>query len=146
MAYDIIRDKFKAITKEQIYQLIDTYFVNNEKQILDKIKQRMKRGVGVYGGIIGTYRSRSYELMKAQRNPLASGDVDLFLTGDLYEGMEIYKTTKDRYMIFSNDWKYEHLAKKYGKHQFGVTSEQHDEIMTDLMLYLLSEIISKIYK
>ena len=70
----------------------------------------------------------------------------MFLTGDLYEGMEIYKTTKDRYMIFSNDWKYEQLAKKYGKHQFGVTAQQHDEIMTDLMLYLLNEIILKIYK
>lgn len=123
-----------------MYSVIDEFMAKNENRILKLAKDRMMRGDGVNGGIIGSYASRDYELFKQSENPLAGGVVDLFLTGSLQKYMLIERIRNGVYEISSSDLKYDALADKYGADQFGLTEEQNEEIINEALDYLVLKI------
>ena len=139
--YDTLLEKLNQINLQTIFTWIDEYISINEKRILDMARDRMKRGEGVNGGVIGYYRSASYEMFKRRENPLAKGNVDLFLTGALQEKMRLSKSGNASYYIYSTDEKYSMLADKYGANQFGITEEQHNELLGQVIDYVITKIM-----
>ena len=139
--YDTLLEKLNQINLQTIFTWIDEYISINEKRILDMARDRMKRGEGVNGGVIGYYRSAAYEMFKRRENPLAKGNVDLFLTGALQEKMRLSKSGNASYYIYSTDEKYSMLADKYGANQFGITEEQHNELLGQVIDYVITKIM-----
>lgn len=141
--YENVIKKLRLKTKESMQFDINRFMIQNESDILELAKHRMKQGAGVNGGYIGSYYFNEYSYFKyTEVNPLAGGKVDLFLTGELYKGMRIIPYNGFSFKIMSNDWKYPMLSEKYGEEQFGLTSEQMKEVKE----FAIEEVINKIYK
>lgn len=140
---DRILNRINTISRNDLYTWCDEYINQNQKKILDLVRNRMMQGDDTEGGIIGVYRSINYSLFKQKENPLAGGTVDLFLTGDLQRQLRIEKEGKN-YKIWSKDWKYDDLYKKYGGAKaFGLTEEQHIQVIEEMLLYCYDKIITK---
>ncbi len=117
----------------------------NSTEIIRLVKNRLKYGQGVDGGVIGTYKSEEYAIMKNQQNPLAGyGNVDLFLTGSLSDDITVMRKG-DKFEIFSTDEKYKKIADKYGAEEFGLTEEQLQEFLHECYLLSLETIINNTY-
>lgn len=143
--YEGLLNDLRKVNLQQILSWIDEAVRNNETKIINMARNRMKSGQGVSGGVIGYYRSLSYELFKRRENPLAKGNVDLFLTGELQSKMRISSLGYGSYFIYSTDEKYTLLADKYGANQFGLTEEQHDEVIGIVVNYVIDK-INKYYE
>lgn len=140
--YEKLISKLKQV---RVYDIIDDYMLDNETKILNLVRERLKRGDGVNGGIIGEYASLSYSYFKQSRNPLAGGYVDLYLTGALQKELEIRQEAQGKYLIHSTDKKYFNLAEKYGKEQFGLTEEQQKQVKEEAIKEVINQ-ISKCYE
>lgn len=77
-------------------------------------ENEFKRGDRPNSSIIGTYRSRSYSLLKQRQNPLAGGDVDLILTGDFINSAYLKRPSAGKYLFGFRDQKARSLFSKYG--------------------------------
>lgn len=141
--YDELLKNLQKVNYHFIADNIESWMEKNEDRILKLAKDRMMRGDGVNGGIIGSYKSKDYELFKAELNPLAGGVVDLFLTGSLQKGMEIIDDNNLTFEIVSSDKKYDIIADKYGAEQFGLTDEQKEQIINEALEYLINKIREK---
>ena len=143
---DRILNKVNSITNSDLYTWCDEYININEKKILDLVRNRMLKGKDTDGNPIGFYRQLSYKMFKEKLNPMAKGNVDLFLTGDLQRNLTFGKMGKD-YQIYSTDWKYHDLFYKYGgATAFGLTEDQHKEILSEMTIYVIEKIFEKILK
>lgn len=118
----------------------------NTPTIINNVKRRWIYGKSVDGGIIGTYQSDEYRLFKMEINPLAGGNVDLMLYGDLSDNLQIKLLGDTKFEIFSLDAKYQKIGKKYGFEEFGLSEEESYELLTDLQKFALESIFNKIYK
>ena len=143
-----IVNRIKSITKSNLYTWVEEYLEANKSMLVRDIQNRMQRGESVHdvNDVIGEYASEAYMMFKQRMNPLAGGDVDLFLEGDLQRFLTIEKRSKNIFKIYSKDEKYKKLAEQYGKEQFGLTEEQNTELMTDIHTYLIEKIFEKILK
>src|SRR5690606_2314140 len=143
-----IVNRIKSITKSNLYTWVEEYLEANKSMLVRDIQNRMQRGESVHdvNDVIGEYASEAYMMFKQRMNPLAGGDVDLFLEGDLHRFLTIEKRSKNIFKIYSKDEKYKKLAEQYGKEQFGLTEEQNTELMTDIHTYLIEKIFEKILK
>lgn len=140
-------DVYSRLLSEQskVKQTVEQVIQLNTPEILTLVKNRLKYGQGVNGGVVGTYRSSEYSAFKSEMNPLAgSGNVDLFLTGALQDNL-IVKQESNLFRIYSTDSKYNELAKKYGAEQFGLTQEQLIEFLYECYLISLELIINRSY-
>lgn len=140
--YEKMINKLKQVI---VYDIIEDYMLDNETKILNLVRERLKRGDGVNGGIIGEYSSLGYSYFKQARNPLAGGYVDLYLTGALQKALEIREESNGVYLIHSTDKKYFNLAEKYGKEQFGITYEQQKKVKEEAIKGVINQ-ISKCYE
>ena len=141
--YGNLIKQLTRINEPFIYVTINKWMLDNEQTTLNLARDRMKKGQGVDGGIIGNYAMASYEYFKATEvNPLAGGKVDLFLTGALHKAMRIIPRSQGVYEIISTDWKHLELAEKYGAEQFGLTDKQHEQVKSKA----IEEVINQIYK
>lgn len=140
--YESVYNELKNLNA---YNIIDDYIESNENAILNLVRKRMKQGIGVNGGNIGTYASLSYSYFKQSYNPLAGGYVDLYLTGALHKSLEINKYGTGYFVITASDSKYFSLAEKYGEEQFGLTDDEHNKVKEESVKEVINQ-ISKCYE
>ena len=86
----------------------------NDNKILDRKRDELKAGVKPDGGDIGAYRSQSYSIFKASRNPFAGGKVDMILTGAYNRAIKVLSLGNSKYTLRSSDGKRNDLIAKYG--------------------------------
>lgn len=97
------------------------------------------------GSRIGYYRSPSYRNLKRSLNPLASGTVDLILTGQFTRGLFVESKGNSRFLFDSHDDKTPDLIEKYGQDIMGINPEtfyklQKDRFRFDLIKFIKREI------
>lgn len=117
----------------------------NSDTIVEGIKRRWLFGKDPNGGRIGEYRSSDYKAFKLTANSRAGGYVDLTLTGALGNGLTIRRKGTLDYEIISTDWKFQHIALKYGLEQFNLDQEQRTELFELLEYTLLEEFIDNVW-
>lgn len=140
------KDLKKVITKAEIQKAVsDLILVNNGESITAKVIERWEKGDGVEGGVIGAYKWKEYELLKASMNPLAGGAVDLIFTGALSNNLMIKKKSKGIFQIYSIDEKYEKIGDKYGFEQYGLTKEQEAELFESIFNEILDKKITELW-
>lgn len=143
---DNIVNRIKSITKDNLYSWCDEYIDLKKDDIIKKVKDRLKHGESVFGnGPVGYYKQQWYSDFKRSLNPLADGNVDLFRHGNLFKGITI-QLFGNGHKIFSTDEKYDGLAEKYGKEEFGLTEYEHEELLKGMQVYLIEKIFEKILK
>lgn len=79
------------------------------------------------------YRSRSYELFKERKNPLAGGNVDLIDTGNFVDAMFLLKGKKGSYLFGNTDKKKKMLLDKYGKDILGLNQAVFDKYQKEIL-------------
>lgn len=126
-------------------QTLGTLIVFNTPTIVEGIKRRWLFGKDPNGGIIGEYRSSDYRAFKLFANSRAGGYVDLTLSGDLGDGLTIRRKGALNYEIISTDWKFKHIAGKYGLEQFNLDAEQREELFDLLEYTLMEEFIDNVW-
>lgn len=80
------------------------------------------------GSDIGHYKNEEYKLFKMSMNPLAGGNVDLFLTGAVYKGLTVISLGNGEYLVESRDYKWGMLIEKYGEQIELISPEIFDKI------------------
>lgn len=103
-----------------------------------------RRGENSEGGRIGYYRNPNYRLFKQQLNPLASGTVDLFLTGSFTRQLFIEERGKGLFQFDSYDDKAPELFEKYdnirGLREDTFIEWQNDYLVPELGKYVIQRI------
>lgn len=132
------------LNKVNIQKTVGDLIILNSGIVIREVTERWQHGVSVEGGIIGRYSWADYRLYKQAMNPLASGNVDLMLTGKLAGGLTLRKSGNE-YQIFSTDSKYNKIGQKYGFEEFGLTDEQAYEFFEDLYAFALETIFNKLW-
>lgn len=96
----------------------------------------------IYGnGTTARYRSKNYELFKAQKNPVAGGAVDLILTGRFVESMYLLKQKRGRYLFGNRDQKRRKLIDKYGEGILGLNQKAFSKFQID---FIKNDFVKKI--
>lgn len=103
--------------------------LENQKEIVEKVRTRWKHGLRPDSSIIGEYSSFAYEQEKRQSNPLAGGNVDLIDTHDLEKGLVVNALSGSLFSIFSTDEKATLIAQKYNLDVFGLTPQEKIQVL-----------------
>lgn len=140
-----VKQKAKSQQKEST-QIVANLLIKKEGEIFSKTKKRWLLGKSVFGGEIGQYRNSSYRAFKLSINSLASGSVDLTLTGALGKGLNLEKKTETQFRLFSTDSKYNSIGSKYGYEEFGITEIEWMQLQQDIYILALEELIKKTYE
>lgn len=140
---DSYYSKLKSST-QNIESEILSLLVDREPEIREFIKSRWKLGKRPDGSLIGFYRDVDYAIFKQQINSAAGGDVDLTLTGSLGDRIKVILQSKG-IEIYSDDWKFEHIAIKYGIDNFNITEEQENELLDEIMAQVIINAFNKIW-
>lgn len=124
--------KYMAL-REALPDIVRETVKEHKEEILSMNKQQMKEGKNSLGRPIGKYKNPDYQRMKAGMNPLASGNVDLELTGVFKQGL-IIDLTGDRIVINSSgDLKSRALESRYGDVIFGLTDDNKKEFISNTL-------------
>ena len=110
---DTMIAKLEKLTLPRIQKETEVIILS-DPELLRRKKAELKTGVNPLGGIIGTYRSKGYELFKSQKNPLAGGNVDLILKGAFSNSAFVVSKGGGKYSIDYRDSKADDLISKYG--------------------------------
>ena len=97
------------------------------------------------GDALGGYQSVFYEEIKKGLNPQLNGKVDLYLTGDFYNGFYV-RVEDTEFIIGSTDGKSQELENKYGKAIFGLTDESKSEYIRKVFFNAVLNYVSSITK
>jgi len=120
-----LRNSLKALSLSKIQQETEKIILN-DKAVLQRKEVELKTSSTPDGNTIGEYRSDSYRLFKMQRNPLAGGKVDLFLTGAFIKGIRVLSLGSGSFTLRSTDGKRDKLitgARGYGIENEGINEE-----------------------
>lgn len=120
--------------------------IMNTPTFLNTVKRRWIIGRSVNGGIIGEYKNKDYEAYKVRLNPSAGGNVDLHLTGDLSDNLTMRKAGKSLFEIYSTDWKFEKIGRKYGFDEFGLSEEEKDLLFSEIYEVALEFILKQLWQ
>lgn len=107
--------------------------------IIDLKLHEFEQGKTPQGDRIGFYRNRGYSLFKRSLNPLASGTVDLRLTGSFYRGTYLDEQN-GKFLFDSHDDKAPELFAKYGDENRGL----NDTDWITAQNYILPEVVEYI--
>lgn len=115
MAQRTVLDALKAIRKITLPQLeeAERLEIVRSQPLINLKVQELTRGENDKGGRIGYYRNPNYRLFKQQVNPLASGTVDLILTGQFTRGLFVESIGNGLFQFDSSDDKAPELFQKY---------------------------------
>jgi hypothetical protein len=132
--------------KSGVTDLLMVSVEQREGRIRQMIKDRWLLGQDPDGNAIGVYSSSSmgaeYAFFKNRINPNAGvGNVDLTLTGALGDGIRVRTYGTKFIEIFSRDWKFGEIVKKYGEYNFNITDEQKEALFDEIG----GEILTKMY-
>lgn len=97
--------------------------MQRDPQLIREKVNEFKRGENPDKSRIGYYRSPAYRSFKRTLNPLASGTVDLILTGQFTRGLFVDKRGNGRFLFDSTDDKTDDLIGKYGLDIMGINQE-----------------------
>lgn len=120
--------------------------IMNTPTFLNTVKRRWIIGRSVDGGIIGQYQNSDYKAYKVALNPSAGGNVDLHLTGDLSDNLTMRKAGKSLFEIYSTDWKFEKIGRKYGFDEFGLSEEEKDLLFSEIYEVALEYILKQLWQ
>lgn len=98
---------------------MDKETTRRQDELTSLKEAEFKHGDRPDGTAIGKYRSKSYAAFKQRKNPLAGGDVDLILTGDLINSAFLKKNGEGSYLFGFRDGKAPDLLKKYNRNAKG---------------------------
>jgi hypothetical protein len=125
--------------QNQVHEII----LKHEKEIKLIKEQDFLEG-DIYGdGTLVSYRSKNYELFKAQKNPLAGGAVDLIDKGDFVDAMHLLKPKGNRYMFGNKDKKRRALVEKYSNKIFGLNQDAFNKFQKEILAPKFKKIIQK---
>jgi hypothetical protein len=118
-----------------IQELVQEELVKSETILKDLKENEFLRGERPDGSPIGRYRSPAYSMFKQRMNPLASGDVDLILTGKFINSFFVLKTpTKDGRLFGARDSKRTSLVEKYGSDIMGLNQQVFTKFEKDIII------------
>lgn len=120
-----------------------------QDDILKTVRERWAKGLSVDGGEITDvmtgkgYANPAYKAIKFAKNPKAGGKVDLTLTGDLGDNLELIHIGGGRFEIISTDKKYTDIGKKYGFKEFQLSKGEIEHFTNKLESLILEKIKNK---
>lgn len=118
--------------KPQIQPETSKLILRSPELIKAKVNE-FKRGETPEGGRIGYYSSPAYRLFKRGLNPMASGTVDLILTGSFTRGLSLDETTKGKFLFDSSDDKAPDLFAKYGDNNRSLNTREWERIQKNII-------------
>lgn len=123
-----------------IDKLVDEVIEQNIPELLDLNTGQLSVGKNSEGQKVGEYSTDLYaDFKKAIGSQAPSGDVDLKVSGDFFEGFKALIKPKV-IEIFSDDEKAEGLEERYGSEIYGLTDENLDEWIEQLKVELIERI------
>lgn len=136
--------------KTQVNSLEQIAVLQQDNQIKKWIRERWLLGKTPDGELIARYSTSDigadYAFFKNKVNPLAGvGNVDLTLTGALGKGIRVLPRSKNEYVIFSVDNKFNAIADKYGYDNFNISKDEFIILANNIISYLVTE-LNKRYK
>lgn len=140
-----LESQLKKITVNHVENLFKNEILANQKEIVELVRERWKRGLRPNGDIIGNYRSFFYQQEKLQRNPLAGGNVDLIDTGALNRELVVNYVGNSVFTIFSTDEKALLIADKYGLDVYGLSLDEQKEVMMETALRVNQKIQNELF-
>lgn len=111
-----LRQKNEQFQEINPFQAFAKFVNDNPSFFLKLLKEQMYAGKNGKGKDTGAYMSKKYGEEKYKMNPGANGRVDLFYTGDFYDGQFLkVKSTKKSMSItfYSTDEKADDLTEYY---------------------------------
>lgn len=128
-----------------IPKFVADMIILNSGNIVNEVKRRWILGKSVDGGIIGEYRSDEYRQFKISINPQAKGFVDLHYTGSLADLLTVRKAG-NLFEIYSTDSKFQSIGKKYGFEEFGLSSEEQEQLFSEIYEIVVESIMNKLWQ
>lgn len=125
--------------------VVDRLILERSDEIVALVRQRWKTGLRPNGNIIGVYRSFEYQREKLAQNPEAGGNVDLILTGALNRALTVNLLRENTFSIFSTDAKAVPIAEKYGLDVYGLSPEEEEIFLDEVVAAALTEIFEQLY-
>lgn len=120
--------------------------VRNTPYLVFRKQDEFRQGENPDGGVIGYYRNAAYKMMKQQANPLAGGTVDLILTGSTIKNMQVVSLGNGEFYLYSTDYKWPSLIKKYGKQIQFINDEYFEGLQKNNYAPLLIDRMREIIK
>lgn len=117
--------------------------LRDPKLIQEKVKE-LKSGELPDGSRIGYYRNQAYRNYKKSLNPLASGTVDLILTGSFTRQLFVDDIRPSLFRFDSRDDKSGMLESKYGRDIWGLSEARWREMEKAYAVELVKFIKQKI--
>lgn len=96
--------------------------LTQDELIMLNQRQLFTQSIDKDGDELGGYATANYTEFKKGLNPQLDGLVDLYVTGDFYNGFFV-TVEGETFMIGSSDSKSSKLENQYGKAIFGITDE-----------------------
>jgi hypothetical protein len=128
-----------------IPKFVADMIILNAGNIVNEVKRRWILGKSVDGGIIGEYRSEEYRQYKIGINPQAGGFVDLHDTGSLADLLTV-KKAGTLFEIYSTDSKFQMIGKKYGFDEFGLSSEEQEQLFSEIYEIAVESIMNNLWR
>jgi len=128
-----------------IPKFVADMIILNSGNIVNEVKRRWILGKSVDGGIIGEYRSEEYRQYKIGINPQAKGFVDLHDTGSLADLLTV-KKSGSLFEIYSTDSKFQMIGKKYGFDEFGLSSEEQEQLFSEIYEIVVESIMNNLWR
>ena len=135
----------KEMTESRLQNQVNKKILSQEKEIVNLVRNRWRKGERPSGSIIGTYANKEYRQDKMEMNPQADGFVDLILTGDLNEALKLYPAFDTGFTIFSADEKATKIADKYGLDVYGLTDDEGQKIIDEAATGVLNDMMQKLW-
>lgn len=106
--------------------LVAQIVLNDQKELKKAKIDEFERGELPDGNRIGYYRDKNYREFKQTLNPLASGTVDLILTGRTVSTLFVRRSGSPRAYIFGMNDRY-NLIGKYGIDILGLNEQTFEQ-------------------
>lgn len=121
--------RLSKLTLPKLQQLMYQEIKEDETMLRAMKAQEFLRGERPTGKLIGNYRSPFYSRYKERLNPLASGHVDLIVTGAFVESAYLLKPRGNKYLFGFSDEKAGKLISRYGSDIQGLNQLDFDSFI-----------------